>query len=111
MNSDLISLQEIAWLPFGGQTKGVFRKSLSSAAFPSGFKGALILAEAGGEFPEHVDPYAHIFYILEGEGEFIVEKEKMNLKKESVLTVAAGKRHGYRNPGPGDLKLITLNIF
>ncbi len=111
MNSHLISLDEISWQPFGGQTKGLLRKSLSSVAFPSGFKGAVILAQPGGEFPEHVDPYGHIFYVLEGEGEFTVEKEKMNLKKESVLTVTAGKRHGYRNPGPGDLKLITLNIF
>jgi len=111
MDADLILLDEISWEPFGGQTKGLLRKSLSSAAFPSGSKAAVILAGAGGEFPEHIDPYGHIFYVLEGQGEFLVDGAKVSLKKESALTVAAGTRHGYRNPGPEDLKLITLNIF
>jgi hypothetical protein len=35
-------------------------------------------ARAGGEFPEQVVPYTHIFYILEGKGEALnlFEEEK-----------------------------------
>jgi len=112
MDSPLwLKLDEVPWEPFGGKTKNIFRKSLSSTNFPSGFKASLTLAKPEGEFPEHVDPYAHIFYILEGEGEALFEGQRIPLKKGTALTVVAGKRHGYRNLGPGDLLLITLNLF
>jgi quercetin dioxygenase-like cupin family protein len=58
-----------------------------------------------------MDPYSHIFYILDGEGEASVEGQTIPLKKGNALTVEAGKKHGYRNSGQTDLILITLNIF
>jgi quercetin dioxygenase-like cupin family protein len=109
--SELIHLDEIPWESFGGLTREIFRKSLSARAFPSGFKASLTLARPGGEFPDHVDPYTHIFYILEGEGEASVEGQTIALRKGDALTVQAGKRHGYRNSGQTALVLITLNIF
>jgi quercetin dioxygenase-like cupin family protein len=109
--ADLLNLSELSWEPFGGKTQGIFRKSMSSMAFPSRFKGSLTLAKPGGDFPEHVDPYTHIFYIMEGEGEASIEGEKIPLRKGIVLTVPAGKKHGYKNVGTGDLLLITLNIY
>ncbi len=66
-NFAILHLEEQPWQPFRGPTKNIFRKSLSSTQFPSGFRASLTLAKPGGEFPEHVDPYSHIFYILEGE--------------------------------------------
>lgn len=108
---ELIHLDKITWEPFGGQTKGIFRKSLCLQAFPSGFKATLTLAKPGGEFPEHVDPYTHLFYILEGEGEASLDGQTVPLKRGTALTVPAGKKHGYRNSSPTDLLLITLNIF
>jgi quercetin dioxygenase-like cupin family protein len=106
-----IQLEEAPWESFGGQTREIFRKSLSAKAFPSGFRASLTLAKRGGEFLDHVDPYTHIFYILEGEGEASVEGQMIALRKGVALTVDAGKRHGYRNSGKTDLLLITLNIF
>jgi len=111
MVPELIHLDEFPWEPFGGKTKEIFRKSLTAKIFPSGFRATLTLARPGGEFPEHVDPYAHVFFILEGEGEAFVEGQTLPLKKGTALTVAAGKKHGYRNAGQTDLILITLNIF
>ena len=110
-NSEWLKLNEIPWDPFGGKTKDIFRKSLSATAFPSGFKASLTVAKPGGEFPDHVDPYTHIFYILEGEGEAFVEGQRIPFNKGTALTVLAGKKHGYRNPGKTDLLLITLNIY
>ncbi len=107
----LIHLDEVAWEPFGGKTKGIFRKSLSVKTFPSGFRATLTMAKPGGEFPEHIDPYTHIFYILEGEGKASLEGQTIPLGKGTTLTVDAGKRHGYRNLSQTDLVLITLNIF
>jgi quercetin dioxygenase-like cupin family protein len=110
-NSEWLKLNQIPWEPFGGKTRDIFRKSLSATAFPSGFKASLTLAKPGGEFPDHVDPYTHIFYILEGEGEAFLEDQKIPFRKGTALTVLAGKKHGYKNPGPADLLLITLNIY
>ncbi len=110
-SSGCLFLDEIPWEPFGGKTKDIYRKPLSDMAFPSGFKASLTLAKPGGEFPEHIDSYTHVFYILEGHGEASVEERVIPLKKGTALTVPAGKTHGYRNPGSGDLLLITLNIY
>ncbi|OGP98553.1 MAG: hypothetical protein A2Z51_04500 [Deltaproteobacteria bacterium RBG_19FT_COMBO_52_11] len=109
--SELIHLDGLPWEPFGGGTKGIFRKILSVMTFPSGFKAALTLAKPDGEFPEHIDPYTHIFYILEGEGEVLLEGRKIPMKRGDSLTVKAGKKHGYRNKKQTDFILITLNIF
>ncbi len=108
---EILHVEEQPWEPFGGQTKDIFRKPLSLAKFASGFKAFLTLAKPGGEFPEHIDPYSHIFYILEGEGEAVVAEGKYSFKKGDALTVSAGVKHGYRNNGPKNLLLITLNIF
>jgi mannose-6-phosphate isomerase-like protein (cupin superfamily) len=40
-----------------------------------------------------------------------VEGQRILFNKGTALTVPAGKKHRYRNPGPADLLLITLNIF
>jgi len=110
-NSEWVGVDEVPWEHFGGKTKDIFRKSLSKMAFPSGFKASLTLARPGGEFPDHTDAYTHIFYILEGEGVAFVEGQRTPFRKGTALTVPAGKKHGYLNPGPGDLLLITLNIY
>lgn len=106
-----LNLEDLPWEPFGGKTREIYRKPLSTLSFPSNFKASLTLAKPGGEFPEHADPYTHIFYIIEGEGEAWVEGERFLWKRGSALTVPAGKKHGYRNPGKSDLLLITLNLY
>jgi quercetin dioxygenase-like cupin family protein len=107
----VLQMDSLAWEPFGGKTREIYRKSLSKQSFPSNFKANLTLAKTGGEFPDHVDPYTHIFYILEGEGEAFVEGEGISWKKGTALTVPAGKKHSYRNLGKSDLLLITINIY
>ncbi|MGQ9693849.1 MAG: cupin domain-containing protein [Thermodesulfobacteriota bacterium] len=113
MESDfeILHLEKQPWEPFGSNTKNIFRKSLSFTKFSSGFRASLTLAKPDGEFPEHVDPYSHIFYILEGEGEAVMEGNVYPFKKGDAFTVMAGKKHGYRNNGQEDLLLITLNIY
>ena len=111
VNAALLSLNDLPWEPFGGKTIGIFRKPLSAAKFGSGFKAVLTLAKPGGVFPDHVDPYTHIFFILEGQGEAMVEGQSLPLKTGGALTVPAGRIHAYRNPGPADLLLITINIY
>jgi quercetin dioxygenase-like cupin family protein len=103
----------------GRSSLGAFRREdpgdlpqvFIDALLPLEFQASLTLAKPGGEFPEHADPYTHIFYIIEGEGEAWVEGEKFLWKRGSALTVPAGQKHGYRNPGKSDLLLITLNLY
>jgi quercetin dioxygenase-like cupin family protein len=111
MNPKSLQLDDLPWEPFGGKTREIYRKPLSRDSFPSGFKGSLTLAKPGGEFPEHADPYTHVFYILAGEGEASVEGETIPWRKGAALTVPAGMKHAYRNTGETDLLLITLNIY
>jgi quercetin dioxygenase-like cupin family protein len=111
IKSLLLQLEDLPWEAFGGKTREIYRKSLSKQPFPSNFKANLTLAKPGGEFPDHVDPYTHIFYILEGQGEASVEGEWTSWRKGTSLTVPAGKKHGYRNTGKTDLLLITINIY
>ncbi|MCX5913251.1 MAG: hypothetical protein NTV04_15130 [Deltaproteobacteria bacterium] len=40
-----------------------------------------------------------------------MEGQRIPLREGTALTVLAGKKHGYRNPGPADLLLITINIY
>jgi quercetin dioxygenase-like cupin family protein len=40
-----------------------------------------------------------------------VEGQRIALSKGDTLTVEAGKKHGYRNPGRSVILLITRNIF
>jgi quercetin dioxygenase-like cupin family protein len=107
----VLQLDLLPWEPFGGKTREIYRKPLSKLSFPSNFKASLTLAKPGGDFPEHADPYTHIFYILEGEGEAWMEGEKIAWKAGTALTVPAGRKHGYRNSGKTDLLLITLNLY
>jgi len=107
----LIDLNEIPWEPFGRDTEEIFRKNLCHLTFPSGSRASLTLAKPGGLFPDHVDPYGHIFYILEGEGEAWIEGETFPFRKGISLSVPAGKKHGYRNCGSKDLLLITINLY
>jgi len=111
MDAKTLQMEDLPWEPFGGKTREIYRKPLSRQSFPSNFRASLTLAKPGGEFPEHSDPYAHIFYILEGEGEASVEGESVPWRKGTALTVPAGKKHAYRNSGKTDLLLITLNIY
>ena len=97
--------------PLGAKPRISSARAFRQRLFPSGFRASLTLAKPGGEFPDHVDPYTHIFYILEGEGEALVEDQKIPFRKGTALTVLAGKKHGYRNPGPADLLLINMNIY
>ncbi len=107
----LLQLEGLPWEPFGGKTREIYRKSLTKLSFPSNFKASLTLAKPGGEFPDHADPYTHIFYIFDGEGEATVEGERVPWRTGTALTVPAGKKHGYKNTGKSNLLLITINIY
>ncbi|HZR94095.1 MAG TPA: cupin domain-containing protein [Gaiellaceae bacterium] len=63
---------------------------------------------------EGVDPHTHAdqtdtFYVLEGEGEFLVGDEWKRLGPGSYVAAPPGVVHGFRNAGDGELKLLNIH--
>lgn len=63
---------------------------------------------------EGVDPHVHddhvdSFYVLEGEAEFTVGDELFHAGSGSWVAAPAGTRHGFRNAGEGELRLLNVH--
>jgi quercetin dioxygenase-like cupin family protein len=93
-----------------GNAKGIYSKEIDPAGLISVFSIKLMKVTPGGEFPPHIDPYAHLFYLLSGLGEGVLGTTVYPMKKGHVTIVNAGIRHGYRNIGNKDMYLLTMNI-
>jgi quercetin dioxygenase-like cupin family protein len=87
-------------------TEGVYGKLLQEGPV----RIVLTRVAAGGHFSPHRDRYGHLFYVLRGKGVFFAEGENHPLAGGSVVRIAPGEDHGYRNPGPEELVLLSLNI-
>ncbi len=66
--------------------------------------------ERGGEFAVHTDPYHHIFYFFQGEGEVRLGEDVYPAEPQTIVEVPAGEVHAYRNTGDTEMILLTLNI-
>jgi mannose-6-phosphate isomerase-like protein (cupin superfamily) len=63
---------------------------------------------------EGVEPHTHTdqtdtFYVLEGEAEFTVGSEVFRGGPGTYVAAPIGVVHGFRNPGPGDLKMLNIH--
>lgn len=103
------NLEKTEWRLFGGATKGVHVKDMSTKAFAEEFNLSLFKVEPGGEFPRHKHPHAHVLYFLSGEGECWVGKKQYNTKSGDVALILANEEHGYKNTGRADMLLVVLN--
>ncbi len=61
--------------------------------------------EIGEETHEHID---QILFLVEGEGEAIIEGQPAPFVKDEVVCVPAGTKHNFKNTGSEDLKLYTV---
>ena len=65
----------------------------------------------GGGSGRHTHPGDEISYILEGEGELLIDgSPARKLKAGDGLVVPAGKIHEARNTGAGPLKLVAIYV-
>ena len=103
------NLDTVAWREFGGITRGVFVKDLSTRAFTEKFNLSLFKVEPDGEFPRHKHPHAHVLYFLRGEGECWIGTRSYRIKPGDVALTRGEEEHGYRNTGRSDLLLVVLN--
>lgn len=63
---------------------------------------------------EGVDLHTHAdhtdsFYVLEGEAEFIIDGEVRRFGPGGFVAAPIGTVHGFRNAGPGDLRLLNVH--
>jgi len=103
------NLEETEWRPFGGSTKGVLVKDISTKAFAEEFNLSLFKVEPNGEFPGHRHPHSHVLYFLSGKGECWVGKKQYNTKPSDVALIQANEEHGYKNTRREDMLLLVLN--
>jgi len=103
------NLEEAEWRPFGGSTKGVLVKDISTKAYAEEFNLSLFKVETSGEFPRHKHSHAHVLYFLSGKGECWIGKKQYKTKPGDVALIQANEEHGYKNTGGTDMLLIVLN--
>ncbi len=105
------NISEGKWETFlKGNAKGIYSKEVDPSGLIAAFTIKLMKVEPGGEFPPHVDPYSHLFYLLSGLGEGVLGNTVYLMKRNHVTIVNAGIRHGYRNIGNMNMYLLTMNI-
>ena len=105
--STVFQLNDLAWEPVRpALTSGVFGRTMLDA----GTKVVFTRVEPGGGFAPHVDPYAHLMYVLSGSGSAISGGIEYPLTPGIVLQIAAGEEHSYLNAGSDQLVLISLNL-
>lgn len=72
---------------------------------------AKVELEPGVTAGRHTHPGDEISYILEGEGELLIDGEApRKVKAGEAFVIPAGKVHDARNSGPGTMRLIGTYI-
>lgn len=54
---------------------------------------------------DHIDS----FYVIEGEAEFVVDGQVLAGPAGTYVAAPIGVEHGFRNAGPGDLRLLNIS--
>jgi quercetin dioxygenase-like cupin family protein len=62
-----------------------------------------------GPDPHTHDDHVDSFYVLEGEVEFLVEGRTIRAGPGTYVAVPQGVTHGFRNPGPGRIRVLNIH--
>ena len=62
----------------------------------------------GGYTPKHSHPWPHINYMIEGDGELMIDDQIHKVNSGSYAYVPAGKLHQFRNAGLTLFKFICI---
>ena len=112
----LLGLSVIAFACAGAalaQQGGIKRTPLQKAEFPDGFVSISGIAEipAGGAAGRHSHPGVELGYIIEGEGDLILDgKPSQHLKAGDSYQIPAGTIHAAKVSGDKPLKVLTVYV-
>jgi len=103
-------VDDVEWTPLTGL---FIRQAGYKTVVPPEFSNnaysiELTTVGAGGSSPPHVEPWAHVFYVLSGSGEVTVEGEVTQVRAGSVSPIAAGQSHSFRNTGTDSLEMLVI---
>lgn len=96
------------------QSPGIVRTPVLKADLSTpNHEAVIVRAEVapGAEVARHTHPGDEVSYILEGEGELLVDGEApRRVGAGQAFVVPAGKVHGARNPGSVPLRLVATYL-
>ena len=93
--------------------QGIKRTPLQKIDFPAGYTTVTAIAEipAGGSAGRHTHPGVETGYVLEGEGELIIEGQPTKvLKPGDSWAIPAGTIHDAKVSGDKPLKIMAIYI-
>ena len=93
--------------------QGIKRTPLQKIDFPAGYTTVTAIAEipAGGSAGRHTHPGVETGYVLEGEGELIIEGQPTKvLKPGESWAIPAGAIHDAKVNGDKPLKIMAIYI-
>lgn len=67
--------------------------------------------KAGSTLGPHVDDYAHVFCVREGQGQVQLGRAKHAIGPGDVITTEIGEAHGLWADDDADLVLVTANVY
>ena len=73
-----------------------------------GYVMRLVEVGAFGYTPKHSHPWPHINYMVEGDGELLIDGEIFPVTKGSFAFVEGHKLHQFRNAGEAPFKFICI---
>ncbi|MES2152051.1 MAG: cupin domain-containing protein [Pseudomonadota bacterium] len=110
----LIALTVLLALTAPAWAQGVQRSALLKADVAAPGREAVVVRveiDAGARIARHRHPGDEISYVLEGEGELLVDGEPARrVKAGEAFAVAAGKVHAARNVGAGPLRVLAVYV-
>ncbi|VVD64296.1 ferredoxin [Pandoraea aquatica] len=103
-------VDDAPWIPLTGLfiNRSGYKTVTDTAYTGNAYSIELTSVGAGGSSPTHVEPHAHLFYVLSGHGEVTVGEEVTEVRAGSVSPISAGMPHSFRNLGDDALEMLVV---
>lgn len=103
-------VDEVPWVPLTGLfiNESAYKTITNTTYTGNAYSIELTSVGPGGFSPTHVEPHAHLFYVLSGHGEVTVGDEVREVTAGSISPISAGVPHSFRNLGDSALEMLVV---
>lgn len=103
-------VDDVPWTPLTGLfiQKAGYKTVIPPEFTSNAYSIELTTVGPGGSSPTHVEPWAHVFYVLSGYGEVTVGDEVKPVRAGSVSPISAGQPHSFRTLGDTPLEMLVI---
>ena len=102
-------IKELKWFKSKKGSPGVWIKDMLTGKENNQVTVRFVRVEISGQIIPHTHDVMEVFYILEGEGEVIMGKDKKICKSGTCLIAPAGVKHSLKNIR--DIPVLLLCVF